>query len=195
MRLGLIRHGKTDWNGLGRIQGVTDIPLNEEGCHQAELLAVRLLNDGERWDAVVTSDLSRSIETGRVIADKLGIPLLQPEPLLTERSFGLIEGTLEQERLVRWGENWRTHPEAGVESDESVRSRAASFLQTYTERMPEGRLLAVTHGSYLAQMLGVMVEGLDQPYLHNMCFSVLESSPEGWKSLLHNCTLHLQARV
>ncbi|MCM3747485.1 histidine phosphatase family protein [Paenibacillus pasadenensis] len=195
MRLGLIRHGKTDWNGLGRIQGVTDIPLNEEGYRQAELLAVRLLNDGEYWDAVVTSDLSRSIETGKVIADKLGIPLLEPEPLLTERSFGLIEGTLEQERLERWGENWRTHPEAGVETDESVRSRAASFLQTYTERMPEGRLLAVTHGSYLAQMLGVMVEGLDQPYLHNMCYSILEYSPEGWKSLLHNCTLHLQAKV
>ncbi|SDR80438.1 probable phosphoglycerate mutase [Paenibacillaceae bacterium GAS479] len=192
MKLGLIRHGRTDWNAMGRIQGVTDIPLNEEGELQAVLLANRLNKDELQWDAVVTSNLSRALETGRIIADKLGIPLLEPEPLLMERSFGSIEGTVEQERLDTWGTEWRTNPEAGMESDESVRARSAAFLKKYTEMMPDSRLLVVTHGSYLAQMLGVMVEGLDQSYLHNMCYSVLELNPEGWQSLLHNCTLHLE---
>ncbi|QJC51883.1 histidine phosphatase family protein [Paenibacillus albicereus] len=192
MKLGLIRHGRTDWNALGRIQGITDIPLNEEGKRQALLLASRLAGEEQRWDAVVTSGLSRAVETGKIIADKLGVPLLEPEPLLVERSFGKIEGTSEEERLATWGQGWRTNPEAGVESDESVRLRAARFLETYTAKMPRSNLLAVTHGSFLAQMLGVMVEGLDQPYLHNMCYSVLEHGPGGWQSLLHNCTLHLQ---
>ncbi len=193
MKLGLIRHGKTDWNAEGRIQGITDIPLNGEGRDQAGRLADRLLRDGDIWDGVVTSPLVRARETGVVIAEKLDIPLLEPEPLLTERSFGLVEGTKEAERIERWGAMWRTHPDAGIESDERVQERGQAFVARMEEQYPDSRLLVVTHGSYLAQLLEVLCDGLSQTYLNNMSYSILEFDGSKWTPLLHNCTLHLES--
>lgn len=192
IKIGLIRHGKTDWNALGKIQGQTDIPLNEEGTLQARLLARRLAAEEEKWDAVVTSDLSRAIETGRIVAEALGVPLLPGEPLLRERSFGLIEGTTEEERIRQWGTNWRSAGEAGVEDDASVRQRAEAFLAKWRAAMPDARLLVVSHGSFLAQMIHLMCSGLDDSHLGNMSYSVLEFKDDAWLSILHNCTLHLQ---
>ncbi|AJY77153.1 histidine phosphatase family protein [Paenibacillus beijingensis] len=192
MKIGLIRHGKTEWNALGKIQGQTDIPLNEEGLTQARLLADRLVRENERWDAVVTSDLSRAAETGRIVAEAIGVPLLPGEPLLRERSFGLIEGTTEAERIETWGADWRSSSKAGVESDASVQDRAAAFLAKWRNNMPEANLLVVSHGSYLAQMLALMCEHLDNSYIGNMSFSVLEFKDNRWDPVLHNCTLHLQ---
>ena len=70
--IGLIRHGVTDWNHLGKAQGISDIPLNAEGRKQAAELANRLSN--ERWDIIATSD-TRAIETASIIAAKLGLPI------------------------------------------------------------------------------------------------------------------------
>ncbi len=127
-RIGWIRHGRTEWNALGKIQGQTDIPLNEEGIRQARALAERLAADGMHWDGVVSSHLSRARETARIIAEKLEIPLLEPDERLQERYFGEIEGTTEQERISRWGEQWRQTYE-GQESDELVRARGFGFFE------------------------------------------------------------------
>jgi probable phosphoglycerate mutase len=193
MKLGLIRHGKTDWNAAGKIQGVTDIPLNEEGISQAVRLAERLVRDGDVWNGVVTSPLVRAKDTGIIIAERLGIPLLEPESLLAERSFGLIEGSTESERLERWGPQWRSHPDAGIEPDASVRERGSAFVALMQEKYPDSSLLVVTHGSYLAQLLEVLCDGLSQSYLLNMSYSILEFDGLKWTPLLHNCTLHIES--
>ena len=57
--IGLIRHGITEWNVLGKSQGISDIPLNEIGKQQAVALANRLSIEG-KWDIIVTSDLPRA---------------------------------------------------------------------------------------------------------------------------------------
>ena len=80
--LALIRHGETDWNRRGLIQGVTDVPLNETGLAQAaraaeELVSYPLARD---WAGVVTSPLVRAFATGLVIAHSLSIPMLEPMP-------------------------------------------------------------------------------------------------------------------
>ncbi len=93
MLIGLVRHGKTDWNAEGKIQGQTDIPLNEEGKAQAIALANRLSGEERIWDAVVSSDLKRAFATAQIIAEKLGIPLLESDSRLRERYFGEVEGT------------------------------------------------------------------------------------------------------
>ena len=59
--VGLIRHGVTDWNNLGKAQGISDIPLNEDGIKQATALAKRL--SGEEWDIIFSSDLMRAEQT------------------------------------------------------------------------------------------------------------------------------------
>ncbi|CAH1218291.1 Adenosylcobalamin/alpha-ribazole phosphatase [Paenibacillus plantiphilus] len=191
MQIGLIRHGKTDWNALGKIQGQTDTPLNAEGIRQAQALAERLSRETMKWDAVISSDLMRANETARIIAQTLQIPLLDSDARLRERYFGEIEGTTEAERLARWGPDWR-RSNSGQETDEQVRSRALAFVNEIAARQPSERLLVVSHGSLLAQLMKGMCGELEDKPILNMSFSIMERDGESWKPLLHNCTLHLE---
>ncbi|WP_274651631.1 histidine phosphatase family protein [Paenibacillus humicola] len=191
MKIGLIRHGKTDWNALGKIQGQTDTPLNAEGIAQAKALAERLSRDSLKWDAVVSSDLKRAYETARIIAAKLDIPLWPADSRIRERYFGEVEGTTEEERLARWGADWR-QSSSGQERDDEVRSRAMAFIEEMAGLHPGANLLVVSHGSLLAQLLKAMCAQLEDKPIGNMSFSVLEREEGGWKPLLHNCTEHLQ---
>ena len=73
MRLELIRHGQTDWNSQDKLQGSSDVPLNDTGRGQA-LEAARVLA-GAEWSAIVSSPLMRARETAQIIAAELGIEL------------------------------------------------------------------------------------------------------------------------
>ena len=86
----LVRHGQTDWNAERRLQGATDIPLNDVGREQARE-AVATLADYQ-WDAIVSSPLSRAAETADLIAEGLGLTVARRIPELIERSFGPAEG-------------------------------------------------------------------------------------------------------
>ena len=190
MIIGLVRHGETDWNAAGRIQGQTDIPLNEAGIRQARALAARLKAEDPDWDAVVSSDLKRARETARILADALGAPLLPPDPRIRERSFGLAEGTTEEERIRRWGADWRSR-DVGQESDEDVRKRGLAFLADWQAARPDIRLLVVSHGSIIAVLLNALISGLEDRRIGNMSLSVLESDGAEWRIRLHNCSKHL----
>ena len=85
-----IRHGQTDWNRDDRLQGSSDIPLNDTGRAQA-LEAAALLRDGG-WEVVVSSPLVRARETPQIIADDLGIELGPSYPELVERDYGALRG-------------------------------------------------------------------------------------------------------
>lgn len=191
MRIGLIRHGQTEWNELGKIQGQTDIPLNREGVRQAQALAHRLLHETMKWDAIISSDLQRAKQTAALIAETLGIPLLEPDARLRERFYGEVEGTTEPERLARWGPDWKKR-DNGQENDEQLRSRSLSFVDETAEANPDRNLLVVTHGSLLAQLLQAMCAELSDKPILNLSFSVMEREGGGWNPLLHNCTLHLE---
>ncbi|NIK67734.1 histidine phosphatase family protein [Paenibacillus sp. BK720] len=191
MIIGMVRHGNTDWNALGKIQGQTDIPLNELGKKQANALAERLSKDEKLWDAVISSDLQRARQTAAVIADKLGIPLLDGDPRLRERNFGEVEGLTLPERVERWGENWREVAQ-GLETDDEVRSRGLSFLQDWQKQRPEGRLLVISHGGFLAQMFDTLCVDLEKQQLGNLSYSILQLKDEQWIPLLYNCTRHLE---
>ena len=68
--LGLLRHGQTDWNVDFRLQGVTDIPLNETGLAQARAAAA-VLRSGD-WDVLLTSPLVRASKTAQIVAESFG---------------------------------------------------------------------------------------------------------------------------
>ena len=92
----LVRHGQTDWNRAGKIQGTTDIPLNETGRQQAEQLATVLKERSgypakTRIDAVYASPLARAFQTAEILAKEEKLPLRRLTGL-RERDFGCWEG-------------------------------------------------------------------------------------------------------
>ena len=143
----LIRHGETDWNASGRLQGHTDRPLNEYGRRQAAELAERLRGDGV--GALYSSDLTRARETAEIVASRLGLPVVL-DPDLRERNWGSWEGLTPAER-------------SGVdfegETPEEHRERTFRAIGRIAERHPGERVVVVTHGGSMrriqAAVLGV----------------------------------------
>src|SRR5271165_3144262 len=98
-RLWLVRHGETDWNAQGRVQGHTPTELNENGRRQAASLAEMFA--GRKFAALWSSDLPRARQTAEAIGSALGLDV-QLTVALRERSFGPYEGkTNEEIRAIR----------------------------------------------------------------------------------------------
>ncbi|WP_018751386.1 histidine phosphatase family protein [Paenibacillus sanguinis] len=192
MLVGLVRHGLTDWNQAGRIQGQSDIPLNDEGRSQARRLARRLQEEPEYcWDFVITSGLSRAQETGSIIAEVLQIPLYDPDSRLMEKAFGQAEGLTQTERETLWGLDW-DQQDFGQEKDEAIRERALSFMHDLAERYPDKRVLVISHGGLLAQLYIALYDQTYMERIGNLSLTVLEKRAERWDMRLYNCTRHLQ---
>ncbi|WP_334147952.1 histidine phosphatase family protein [Microbacterium sp.] len=122
--LTLVRHGQTDWNLSRRIQGSTDIPLNDTGRADAHAAAERLAAGTHH--AVYSSPLLRARETAQIIADRLGLPLGEAVPDVREREFGEGEGMLVEEYIAAYGD-W--HAEVpGAESLDAVGDRAIAAM-------------------------------------------------------------------
>lgn len=120
----LVRHGQTDWNLSRRIQGSTDIPLNETGRADAHAAAERLATGTHH--AVYSSPLQRARETAAIIAERLALPLEAPVPDVREREFGEGEGMLVEEYIAAYGD-W--HAEVpGAETLEAVGQRAIEAI-------------------------------------------------------------------
>ena len=149
--IGLIRHGVTEWNELGKAQGVSDIHLNKIGKQQAFALANRLSLDLE-WDLIITSDLSRAIETAQIISSKLKLPVSIRDERIREINCGEIEGTTEVERINKWGSNWR-EMNLGMEKFEDVSSRGLEFLEELAITYKNRRVLVVSHGALIGLTL------------------------------------------
>ncbi|MGZ7445428.1 histidine phosphatase family protein [Paenibacillus sp. TH7-28] len=195
MLVGLVRHGLTDWNAAGKIQGQSDIPLNEEGRRQAKRLAHRLQEEREyRWDFVITSGLSRAQETGSIIAEALGIPLYDPDSRLMERAFGQAEGLTSEERETLWGKNW-DELELGQEKDADIRKRALAFMKDLAERYPDNNVLVVSHGGLLAQLYIALYQNKYSERIGNLSLTILEKNDEDWQMRLYNCTRHLEEAI
>lgn len=142
MELALVRHGQTDWNLQDRLQGSSDVPLNETGRAQA-IEAAALLSAGG-WDAVISSPLGRAVETATIIASILAVPIAEPDPELVERDYGSAEGLTKEEAIARFGTTW-----PGQESYEDLEARALAAIDTLAAAYADERLVVVTHGTFI----------------------------------------------
>ena len=104
-RILLARHGQTSWNALGKLQGHTDVELNEVGREQARALAAKLAS--AELTAVWTSDLSRARQTGEIVAAALGLAAPAVDPELRERHYGVFEGLSRDECATQHPEAWQ----------------------------------------------------------------------------------------
>lgn len=188
-RIALIRHGSTAWNKEGRMQGSTDIPLDQEGLEQARRLGIRLSD--EHWDLMYTSHLSRARETGAIISRHLSINDIREDERLREVSGGLTEGTSEAERIVKWGADWR-QLELGMEPELSVWSRGLAFMEDLLEEHHGKHILIVSHGSFIRHLLKKLAPSVIlTEHLKNTSVTRFNIKDNNWNCELLNCTIHL----
>jgi len=145
----LARHGETDWNREHRIQGKTDVPLNDEGRAQAAALAEELA--AEPLDAVYASDLARARDTARAVAERHDLDVVEL-PELRERDFGTWEGLTDVEILERFPEA-RQRPWGDAETREQMTERVLAAVHDIAARHAGCRVLVVTHGGPIRALL------------------------------------------
>jgi broad specificity phosphatase PhoE len=180
----LFRHGETDWNREGRLQGHTDTPLNATGLAQAEALTERLRP--HRLEAVVSSDLARALTTGRIVAEGLGVPLIR-EPGLREANIGEAEGLYWPEVKSRFGEalteRWFTDDDAafpGGETGLETRSRGLAALRRFVAEQPYRRIGVSTHGAMVRQLMKhALPPGTPPARTRNTVLYILRYEPIG----------------
>jgi uncharacterized phosphatase len=177
MRLALVRHGQTDWNLNGLMQGRTDIPLNDTGRAQAETAAALL--DRADWDVVVSSTLGRARETAEILARGLGLPVAGAYDDLVEQDFGAAEGTLVAEIDVRWP--GRAFPRK--EADEAVGPRGIRGLERIAAEHAGSRVLAVAHGTLIRHVLAELSghDARHYPRLDNLAISEVRRTDAAWQ--------------
>ncbi len=155
MKIAFIRHGITDWNRQGRIQGRTDISLSDAG--RAELSRMRVPKSFARrhW---LSSPLLRTLETAAILS---GSPMdvIRTEDRLKEMSWGEWEGETLGDLRARFGASMKANEAKGLlfcppkgESPSDVRARIRKWL-IETSRNKQGDIIAVTHKGVIRAVL------------------------------------------
>lgn len=201
MKIYLIRHGQTDWNTQGRIQGRQDISLNETGRKQARLLAEGM--DKRPVTQIFCSRQKRAAETALEIGRRQNVEVLAVEGL-EEVEFGRWEGlTTEeiQEQYPQEYERWMINPvevaPPGGETLTEVVTRCARTAEAIFARA-EGDIAIVSHGATLAHMMAWLLkdqsEDEEDIIVENASITTIHYSPlTGVFTLLEaNDTSHLR---
>lgn len=200
-RLCLVRHGETEWNAEGRVQGQTDIPLSPVGMRQAHASAAVLSRHD--FTAVYSSDLMRVRQTAEPSAHKLALPI-QLDPELRERHYGIFERLRYEEVKERYPELYlRFHekdPDFDFETGESLRTffdRSLRAMTRIVEKHPCEQVLVFTHGGVLdmvyrhARTLGLSAQ---RDYgIPNCGVNWIEVTPDRWNVHCWADVSHLQS--
>lgn len=143
MKLYITRHGQTDWNLIGRIQGRTDIPLNETGKKQAAITGQQLRDT--HIDTIICSPLLRAKETAEIINLHHQVPIIYEERII-ERDFGHLEGSYVKDMDFKsfWDRSKAFFHDKGENADEFF-LRVHHFLDELKQR-EEKAVLLVCHG-------------------------------------------------
>lgn len=158
----LVRHGETDWNLARRIQGSTDIPLNDTGRAQAR--ATGQLLSRRAWHLVATSPLSRARETAEIVAVEIGLEAPVEIEALVERRYGDAEGLDYQTIDARYPDDT---PVPGREERADVAARVIPAILDLAAQHPERNLVVVTHGGVIRSVLNTVAPLSDHGKIRN----------------------------
>lgn len=183
----LIRHGETDWNLQGRIQGKTDIPLNSTGIRQAEECSDYLKD--RSFDVFISSPLIRARKTAEIINRHHQLPIIEMEEF-KERSFGEAEGLTVEERERRYPDGSYT----GQEELEAFRKRVMHAISKVNQQFAGKKVIVVAHGAVIGMILSTLSNGeigTGKTKLINACINNIEFTEEEWKVHNYNQITHL----
>ncbi|MBR2467511.1 MAG: histidine phosphatase family protein [Clostridia bacterium] len=134
-----VRHGQTEWNKVGRMQGHIDIELNSEGKKQAQIVRDKLCDI--KFDKVFSSPLKRAKETAQIICSQEIIV----DDRIIERYNGELEGKLKEEIVTFPDFNDPNDTRFGIEHLNDFKKRIYSFLDEITQKYKHQNILVATH--------------------------------------------------
>ena len=155
MQLYIVRHGQTDWNKVRKLQGLTDIQLNENGRQVAIDLGDKLEQEGVTFDEIFSSPLIRAYETACLIRGRQNVPITRDERI-REISFGEAEGmdyetwmSEDNPQRAFFTEPHKYIPPQDGETIEEVQARGREFIQEVIEPLygQAKRVMIVAHGA------------------------------------------------
>lgn len=187
----LIRHGETEWNKARRIQGHSDIMLNQLGTYQAGRLAAWYQT--HPFDAIYASDLLRAQHTAHPLAILKGINV-QTHSSLRERCYGEWEGLTYEEIRERFQDADPEQSIYGIEPFLTMQERAYAALTEIVARHLGETVAVVSHGGFINSFLHYITEGKQGTgisRIDNTGVSLIRFSLDRWEVLKVNDTAHL----
>ena len=177
MKICLVRHGETEWNSLGKLQGRDDIPLSPKGIEQVSITADYLKNFD--WKVIITSPLLRAKKTAEIIAEKIaektGGIRIREEFDFIERDYGKASGMTPDERKLHFPDgNW-----AGAEPAVAVQLRTVNAFQKYINEYDGYDIIIVSHGAAINSILAYISNnetGSGKTVMQNGCMTLLEKT-------------------
>ena len=193
-----MRHGETNENQQGIIQGHIEVKLSGLGREQVKKLALRLKN--EKIDEIYSGDLKRAVDTTYEIAAFHPNVKVNVTPLLRERNHGKFEGKkcseVSEAEFNKYFRTLEGKPNGG-ENWVEVGKRAKIFLQTILHQNTDKTVLIVAHGGIIIALLSLLTRTSpkDSTIFHtqkNTCVNIVEIAEDNSHKLhLLNCTKHL----
>lgn len=152
MILAFVRHGQTDFNKNGFVQGRVNIPLNDTGRSQAKDLGLILKAQGEVFDQVLSSPLSRALETANIIRKTLGIEKpIYVDHQFVERDFFHLDGTSVETALPLFRQKNYTYD--GYENDQMMIKRITKAVRKLYQHFKDQKVLMVVHSHVIKALL------------------------------------------
>ncbi len=193
MKLFIVRHGETEHNRNGIVQGVVDSPLTAKGIEQAKKLGERLSK--KKIDIIFCSPKGRAMQTLEYIkAFHKNIPVKYVDDL-GERNYGIFDGKPDKDMVNDKGKNMipsHEYTPPGGESFKDVQKRAISFIESIKGEYKDKNVLLVAHGRLnkilITTLLGRSLSQTNEIQQRNCCLNILEISGNSAKALVINET-------
>ena len=201
-RFCLVRHGETSWNAERRLQGHTDIDLNDRGKKQADQMALALKTIDLKFDVFYTSDLKRAVKTAHAIEKRFGVNAIK-EAALRERNLGALQGlTIDDAPHIKpqlWDIHLKRDTEHELEGGESIKQFAKRIHDALEniKNSNSGTILLVSHGGALDMMYrlasGQSLESEKAVSVPNASLNWISHDGVSWKVDRWADTSHLEA--
>jgi uncharacterized phosphatase len=185
MLICLLRHGETDWNNLGKLQGREDVPLNNLGIEQVKE-AIEYINTLDS-KIIITSPLLRAIMSAEIISKEIVDSKIYEEMDFIEKDYGKASGMTPDERELHFPDGiW-----PGAEPSEKLQNRTVNALLKYIKIYDGNNIIIVSHGAAINTIIAYISKNEicnEKTILKNASMSLLEKTSNGIKVIFYNKT-------